>query len=119
MVNSFPFDFGKNLGISFPSVITANGENLMSRDDWGIKRVCLSCGTRFYDFNKSPIICPTCGAVFDPEYLLKRKTKNSQEKSDDIIDDIDTVVEDGDLIDESGDDLEDTDDDIVLNDEKS
>ncbi len=30
----------------------------------GLKRVCASCATRFYDFNKSPIICPKCKAEF-------------------------------------------------------
>jgi uncharacterized protein (TIGR02300 family) len=30
----------------------------------GLKRVCASCGTRFYDFNKSPVICPKCKAEF-------------------------------------------------------
>ncbi|MDR2781707.1 MAG: FYDLN acid domain-containing protein [Holosporaceae bacterium] len=79
----------------------------MSKDDWGVKRTCLSCSTRFYDFNKSQIVCPACGAVFDPEYLLKRKTRTFQEKNDDVIDDI---VVDDDLVDESEDDLDDADD---------
>jgi uncharacterized protein (TIGR02300 family) len=30
----------------------------------GLKRVCASCATRFYDFNKDPILCPKCGAEF-------------------------------------------------------
>ena len=30
----------------------------------GLKRVCASCTTRFYDFNKSPILCPKCGHEF-------------------------------------------------------
>ncbi|MDR2723826.1 MAG: FYDLN acid domain-containing protein [Holosporaceae bacterium] len=91
----------------------------MDRDNWGIKRTCLNCGARFYDFSKSPIICPACGTIFDPDYLSKRKTKNFQEKSDDVIEDIDTVVEGADLIDESSDDLDDCDEEIVLDDEKS
>jgi uncharacterized protein (TIGR02300 family) len=91
----------------------------MNREDWGIKRVCLSCGTRFYDFGKSPIICPSCGAAFDPDYLSKRKTKNFQEKNDDVIDEIDTVVDDEVLIDESSDDLDDSSDVSVLDDEKN
>ena len=28
----------------------------------GTKRKCGSCETLFYDFNKSPLICPSCGA---------------------------------------------------------
>lgn len=30
----------------------------------GLKRVCASCQTKFYDFNKSPVICPKCKAEF-------------------------------------------------------
>jgi uncharacterized protein (TIGR02300 family) len=30
----------------------------------GTKRVCQSCGNKFYDLNRDPIICPICQAVF-------------------------------------------------------
>lgn len=30
----------------------------------GTKRTCQSCGARFYDLNRDPIICPVCGAEF-------------------------------------------------------
>jgi uncharacterized protein (TIGR02300 family) len=30
----------------------------------GTKRACQSCGARFYDLNRDPIICPVCGAEF-------------------------------------------------------
>ena len=30
--------------------------------DRGSKRKCTSCSTLFFDFNKSPISCPACGA---------------------------------------------------------
>jgi len=30
----------------------------------GTKRVCESCGAKFYDLNASPIKCPKCSAVF-------------------------------------------------------
>ena len=32
----------------------------MTKPEWGTKRTG-PCGTKFYDFNKSPIICPGCG----------------------------------------------------------
>lgn len=38
----------------------------MSKPEWGLKRSCQSCGSRFYDLLRSPIICPKCGAEFDP-----------------------------------------------------
>jgi uncharacterized protein (TIGR02300 family) len=46
------------------------------KPDWGLKRTCQSCGQRFYDMTRSPIRCPKCSAVFDPEATLKtRRTK--------------------------------------------
>ena len=45
----------------------------MAKPEWGIKRVCQSCSTLFYDFDKSPIICPSCGSAFDPEAVLKSR----------------------------------------------
>ena len=43
----------------------------MAKAELGIKRVCLSCNMRFYDFGRSPIICPGCGVEFDPQRLAK------------------------------------------------
>ncbi len=45
----------------------------MAKPEWGVKRVCQSCAAKFYDLNRSPIICPKCGARFDPEALLKSR----------------------------------------------
>jgi uncharacterized protein (TIGR02300 family) len=33
--------------------------------DLGTKRLCPSCGARYYDLNKSPILCPRCGTQFE------------------------------------------------------
>lgn len=45
----------------------------MSKPEWGTKRICQSCATKFYDFGRTPIVCPKCGTVFDPEILLKSR----------------------------------------------
>ena len=45
----------------------------MAKPEWGRKRTCPSCNTKYYDFNKSPIICPSCGSQFDPDMLLRNK----------------------------------------------
>ena len=78
----------------------------MAKPEWGKKRICLACNTKYYDFNKSQIICPSCGSEFDPDiYLKSRKGKNlstkvvsekKQNMSDDMtnIDDIDTDTDD-------------------------
>lgn len=39
----------------------------MAKPEWGTKRTCLSCGAKFYDLMRSPILCPACGAEFDVE----------------------------------------------------
>ncbi len=39
----------------------------MAKPEWGTKRICLSCGAKFYDLLRSPILCPACGTEFDPE----------------------------------------------------
>jgi len=36
----------------------------VARPELGVKRQCMSCGAKFYDLNKDPIICPKCAAVF-------------------------------------------------------
>ena len=45
----------------------------MAKPEWGTKRICQSCGARFYDFGRSPITCPACGAVFDLEILNRAR----------------------------------------------
>jgi uncharacterized protein (TIGR02300 family) len=45
----------------------------LAKPEWGIKRVCQSCAALFYDFDKSPIVCPKCGTTFDPEAVLKSR----------------------------------------------
>lgn len=45
----------------------------MAKPEWGVKRLCQSCATKFYDLSRSPIACPQCGARFDPEALLKSR----------------------------------------------
>ena len=37
----------------------------MAKPEWGVKRTCLSCGARFYDLQREPIVCPACAAVVD------------------------------------------------------
>ena len=53
----------------------------MAKLEWGKKRICPSCGLKYYDFNKSPITCPTCKVEFDPDlYLKSRKGKSMSSK---------------------------------------
>ena len=36
----------------------------MAKPELGTKRLCGSCGAKFYDLNKEPIVCPKCGTTF-------------------------------------------------------
>lgn len=36
----------------------------MSKAELGTKRVCGSCGAKFYDLLKAQIVCPKCATVF-------------------------------------------------------
>ena len=37
----------------------------MVKLELGTKRHCSSCGARFYDLNKNPIVCPKCHTVLE------------------------------------------------------
>lgn len=39
----------------------------LAKPEWGTKRTCHSCGARFYDLRRAPIVCPVCNAAHDPE----------------------------------------------------
>ena len=69
----------------------------MAKAELGIKRVCLSCNMRFYDFDRSPIICPGCGAEFDPQRFTKSqkspKTPQAQTAVNESIVEADKVTD--------------------------
>ena len=46
----------------------------MVKPEWGTKRTCPKCATRFYDLGKDdPVNCIECGNVWVPEPVLKSK----------------------------------------------
>ena len=46
----------------------------MVKAEWGTKRSCPKCGTRFYDLGKDdPVTCIACGIAWEPEPVLKSK----------------------------------------------
>jgi uncharacterized protein (TIGR02300 family) len=46
----------------------------MVKPEWGHKRTCPKCSTRFYDLGKDdPVTCISCGNAFVPETVLKSK----------------------------------------------
>jgi len=46
----------------------------MTKPEWGTKRSCPKCATRFYDLTKDePVSCINCGYAWNPEPVLKSK----------------------------------------------
>jgi uncharacterized protein (TIGR02300 family) len=44
----------------------------VAKPELGTKRLCASCGAKFYDLNKDPIHCPKCGTVYEVAPLVTR-----------------------------------------------
>ena len=48
----------------------------MAKPELGLKRVCVSCATRFYDLGKAPAACPKCGTEQPVEQPRVRRGGN-------------------------------------------
>ncbi len=92
----------------------------MPKDEWGVKRVCPNCSSRFYDLRTDPMTCPVCGTTFalesltaaKPKALRPEKVKPEPEDVDDLpdLEAEETIEGDDDEI------LEDDDDNVDLDD---
>lgn len=57
----------------FRSFSTASRDSdIVAKPELGTKRLCASCGAKFYDLNKDPVTCPKCGTVFEVAALAPR-----------------------------------------------
>jgi uncharacterized protein (TIGR02300 family) len=54
----------------------------------GTKRVCQSCGNKFYDLNRDPITCPICHAVFQNQEVRPKAVPAGNAAVDDDDDDV-------------------------------
>jgi len=78
--------------ISISSLIRLSlGVSTVVKPEWGTKRACPKCGTRFYDLQQEdPVTCISCGNEWVPEPVLKSKQplpfgeeeKKEREKAD-------------------------------------
>ena len=50
----------------------------MSKPARGTKRVCPSCGARFYDLSRTPITCPVCQAIYQVTMAPSRRSERAQ-----------------------------------------
>lgn len=89
----------------------------MTKPEWGTKRTCQSCSTRFYDMKKKQPVCPKCDAKFELDNSPKSRRarlaaeeaakKAKKAKPEDIEDiavnaegDAESVLEDADELEE-------------------
>src|SRR5262245_38209157 len=52
--------------------VRAEGKFDVAKPELGSKRLCGNCGTKFYDLQKDPIVCPKCATVFAPPTAAAR-----------------------------------------------
>lgn len=69
----------------------------MVKPELGLKRVCVSCGAKFYDMTRLPAICPKCGteqpaeqprlkrAAAFPDDRAKKRTAPVQADAEDSV----------------------------------
>lgn len=98
--------------------------NDMPKEEWGVKRLCPKCATRFYDLQKDPMTCPACEVEFDLATLMETGNKTvtkvkekpaKPEAAETVLDDEDIILDDEEDTETSTDDnlLEDDDDDTA------
>jgi len=64
----------RTLGTALREHEFTGDETLMVKPEWGAKRTCPKCSTRFYDLgNDEPVHCINCGTEWIPEPVLKSK----------------------------------------------
>jgi len=97
----------------------------VAKPELGTKRMCPSCGSKYYDLNRRPITCPNCGTIFEiaarekaaPERAISPAAEEEIEKDEEIERDADVIsleaVEEEDA-DVTGSPVVDEEDEVVL-----
>ncbi|MCB9992687.1 MAG: TIGR02300 family protein [Hyphomicrobiaceae bacterium] len=92
----------------------------MAKAERGTKRQCLKCGTKFYDLNADPIVCPSCGAplvLSQPVAAVERNVSAARANDNDEVETDEAAVAAGAEIisfeDAEAEDVGDDDDDVL------
>jgi uncharacterized protein (TIGR02300 family) len=97
----------------------------VSKPEWGAKHTCQSCGAKFYDLLRSPIVCPRCDTEVNADTPQRNRrarptpakaaaaTAAVEAASPDELDDLDETEDQEDLEDVEDIDLE-TDDETAV-----
>jgi uncharacterized protein (TIGR02300 family) len=64
---SLAFDTRRGLWQSHPNPYQFEAKPMATKQARGTKRTCQSneCGARFYDLDRSPVVCPMCGSIYE------------------------------------------------------
>jgi uncharacterized protein (TIGR02300 family) len=95
----------------------------MAKPELGLKRVCVSCGTKFYDLARAPAVCPKCGteqpaeqpklkrAAAPPDDRVKKRVVPVEADAEDIVevdaDEADEAIEDAEELEDADETLSD------------
>lgn len=94
----------------------------MPKEEWGTKRLCPTCATRFYDLRADPMTCPACGNSFTLESMNEGRgkalvsEKAATREDDDLVDDEDDIADDSGELDDDLLEEDDDDGDVSLDD---
>jgi uncharacterized protein (TIGR02300 family) len=61
------------------------------KPELGNKHQCQNCGTKFFDLNKAPIVCPKCGTVFQLAMARSQRVSAADDDEPDTEADADLV----------------------------
>jgi uncharacterized protein (TIGR02300 family) len=56
----------------------------MAKPELGLKRVCVACGTKFYDLARAPAVCPKCGTEQPAEQPKLRRAAGALPAEDKV-----------------------------------
>lgn len=85
----------------------------MPKEEWGTKRLCPHCATRFYDLNNDPMTCPACSNEITLQSFTDGRSKSLISEKKASKDQSNHVETDDDIDDDSGD----LDDDLLEDDD--
>ena len=88
----------------------------MSKQEWGVKRVCPTTGKRFYDLNRSPVVSPYTGEVVNLETARHSRVLISDKPERKAPDEDELLLEEEEEVEDEAADAE-IDDDLLEDDE--
>ncbi len=90
----------------------------MPKTEWGVKRTCPNCETRFYDLQRAPILCPECGATFNMDDHGKVSGMRERRVPVPVAEDADPLVDDEALVEDDDKDDEGVEDPLLADEDE-